>query len=246
MKKVALVTGAYQGIGRATCELLMAQDFHVIMADIQSCEYLAADYRAQGFSVTNMRLDLAKSSIFPAIANSIEQQFGKLDVLINNAAIFPDMGQHPSDLAEAVYRHVLEVNQIGPFLLTKTLVPLLKKSQSARIVNVSNQVAQMVQLSDMNSPLKEDVCAAYQASKIGVNGNTLLFAKELEPFGIKVNSYCPGWVDTGMNLEELPDYGDNARLKTPHQGADTAIWLATLDVEGPTASFFTDRDTINW
>jgi NAD(P)-dependent dehydrogenase (short-subunit alcohol dehydrogenase family) len=246
MKKVALVTGAYQGIGRATCERLMAQDFHVIMADIQSCEYLAADYRTKGFSATNMRLDLAKSSIFPAIANSIEQQFGKLDVLINNAAILPDMGQHPSDLAEAVYRHVLEVNQIGPFLLTKALVPLLKKAPSARIVNVSSQVAQLAQLSDMNSPIKDDVCAAYQASKIGVNGNTVLFAKELEPLGIKVNSYCPGWVDTAMNTEELPDYGEEVRPKTPYEGADTAIWLATLDSNGPTAGFFTDRDALNW
>jgi NAD(P)-dependent dehydrogenase (short-subunit alcohol dehydrogenase family) len=246
MKKVALVTGAYQGIGRATCELLMAQEFHVIMADIQSCEHLAADYRTQGFGVTNMRLDLAKSSIFPAIANSIEHQFGKLDVLVNNAAIFPDIGQHPSDLAEAVYRHVLEVNQIGPFLLTKALVPLLKNSQSARIVNVSSQVGQMAQLSDVNSPIKDDICAAYQASKIGVNGNTVLFAKELKPYGIKVNSYCPGWVDTGMNLEELPDYGEDVRLKTPQEAAETAIWLATLSDEGPTASFFTERDVINW
>ncbi len=98
----------------------------------------------------------------------------------------------------------------------------------------------------MASPIKDDVCAAYQSSKIGVNANTVLFAKELEPFGIKVNSYCPGWVDSGMNLDELPDYGEHIRLKSPKEGADTAIWLATLDADGPTAGFFSEREKINW
>jgi NAD(P)-dependent dehydrogenase (short-subunit alcohol dehydrogenase family) len=79
-----------------------------------------------------------------------------------------------------------------------------------------------------------------------VNANTVLFAKELEPFGIKVNSYCPGWVDSGMNLDELPDYGEHIRLKSPKEGADTAIWLATLDADGPTAGFFSEREKINW
>ena len=75
---------------------------------------------------------------------------------------------------------------------------------------------------------------------------TVLYAKELEPFGIKVNSCCPGWVDSGMNTEELPDYGEDARPKTPREGADTAVWLATLDEDGPTAGFFTDRKPIDW
>ena len=66
--------------------------------------------------------------------------------------------------------------------------------------------------------------------------------KELEEFGIKVNSYCPGWVDSGMNLDELPDYGDKARPKTPREGAENALWLATLDSDGPTASFFADNE----
>ncbi|MGF1751324.1 MULTISPECIES: SDR family NAD(P)-dependent oxidoreductase [Vibrio] len=246
MKKIALVTGAYQGLGLATSALLMEQDYHVIMADVQSCSPLANQFRRQGYSASHLKLDLAMSSIFPAIANLIDEQFGQLDVLINNAAILVDMGQHPSQLDEDTYRRVLEINQIGPFLLTKALTPLLKNAKQARIVNVSSQVGQLAQLSDMNSPIKEDICAAYQASKIGINANTVLFAKELEPYGIKVNSCCPGWVDSAMNSDDLPDYGDNVRPKTPREGADTAVWLATLNEDGPTAGFFTDRTRIDW
>ncbi|MGR5176719.1 SDR family NAD(P)-dependent oxidoreductase [Vibrio parahaemolyticus] len=246
MQKIALVTGAFQGIGLATSELLMEQGFHVIMADIQSCAALANDFRHKGYLASHLKIDLAMSSMFPAIANKIEEQFGRLDVLVNNASILVDFGLHPSLIDEDTYRRVIEVNQIGPFLLTRALTPLLKKSDNARIVNVSSQAAQLSQLSDMASPIKDDICAAYQSSKIGVNANTVLFAKELEPYGIKVNSYCPGWVDSGMNLDELPDYGDNIKLKSPKEGADTAIWLATLDENGPTAGFFSERSRIRW
>ncbi|WP_112480767.1 SDR family NAD(P)-dependent oxidoreductase [Vibrio variabilis] len=246
MHKIALVTGAFQGIGLATSEMLMEQGFHVIMADIQSCSALANEFRHKGYLASHVKIDLAMSSMFPAIANKIDDEFGRLDVLVNNASILADFGKHPSLIDEDTYRRVIEVNQIGPFLLTRALTPLLKKSTGARVVNVSSQAAQLSQLANMHSPWRDDVCAAYQSSKIGVNANTVLFAKELESFGIKVNSYCPGWVDSGMNLDELPEYGDNVKLKTPREGADTAIWLATLEDDGPTAGFFTEREAISW
>jgi len=246
MTKVALVTGAYQGIGLATSELLMEQGYHVILADIQNCSEKAIHFESLGHRAIAIQIDLADPTQFRAIAEKIEEKFGKLDILVNNAAILPDMGKHPSGLNEDLFRKVLEVNHIGPFLLTRALTPLLKKSQAARIVNVSSQVAQLAQLSNMASPIKDDICAAYQTSKVGVNAMTVLFAKELEPFGIKVNSCCPGWVDSGMNLDDLPDYGDEIRPKTPREGADTSVWLATLDDKGPTAGFFTDRQKIEW
>ena len=246
MSNVALVTGAFQGIGLATTELLLEKGFTVIMADRQDCSERAAEFTVGGLKAESLLLDLVDSASFAGIAEQIDQQFGKLDVLVNNAAILVDMGKHPSDLGEALFRQVLEINHIGPFLLSAALVPLLKKSPAGRIVNVSSQVAQLAQLADMNSPIQDDVCAAYQTSKIGVNSMTVLYAKELEPFGIKVNSCCPGWVDSGMNTEELPDYGEGARPKTPREGADTAVWLATLDEHGPTAGFFTDRKPIDW
>lgn len=245
-KKVALVTGAYQGIGLATVELLAENGFHVIMGDIQDCGSHIQRFSDNGVSVSAMKLDLTDSKSFAAVAKDIDENFHKLDVLVNNAAILIDMGKHPSQLTEEIFRNVLEVNHIGPFLLTKALCPLLRKADAARVVNVSSQVGQLAQLSDMNSPIKEDICAAYQTSKVGINSMTVLYAKELEPNGIKVNSYCPGWVDSGMNTDDLPDYGDNARPKTLREGADNALWLATLGPEGPTAGFFTDRERIDW
>jgi NAD(P)-dependent dehydrogenase (short-subunit alcohol dehydrogenase family) len=245
--KVAMVTGAYQGIGLATCELLMEQGYAVVMADIQDCSEKAKTYREQGYEVTSVVLNLADTNTFSAVYQTIEEAYGHLDALINNAAILKDFGIGPIELQEEMLREVLEINQIGPFLLTQKLIPLLKKSPAPRIVNLSTQVAQLAQLSDMDSPLKDDICSAYQMSKIGVNANTVLFAKALEPFAGKVNSCCPGWVETDMNLDDLPDYGDSqARPKTVREGADTSVWLATLTEEGPTAGFFTDRQRIEW
>lgn len=195
-------------------------------------------------------IGLADSDSFTPVVDMIEEQYGKLDVLINNAAILIDMGKHPSDLTENEFRQVLEVKYIGPFLLTQRLVSLLKKSEAGRIVNMASQVAQLAQLSDMDSPLREDIYAAYQSSKVGVNAMTVLYAKELEPCGIKVNACCPGWVDSGMNVDELPVYtdedGNETRPKTAEEGADTPVWLATLPADGPTGGFFTDRTRIDW
>ncbi|MCL9775668.1 SDR family NAD(P)-dependent oxidoreductase [Vibrio methylphosphonaticus] len=245
--KVAMITGAYQGIGYATCELLLAKGYAVVMADIQDCSEKAAQFRQSGHHAIAVDLNLADSTTFTAAYNVIQSKFGQLDVLVNNAAILKDFGIGPIELQEQMLRDVLEINQIGPFLLTQSLVPLLKKSKAPRIVNLATQVAQLEQLSDMNSPLKDDICAAYQMSKVGVNANTVLFAKALEPFNGKVNSCCPGWVETDMNLDDLPDYGEaQERPKTVKEGADTPAWLATLDENGPTAGFFTDRQRINW
>ena len=246
MKKVALITGAYQGIGLETARQLGQKGYTVLMADVQDCTEKAKDLKKEGIDARSFFLDLADAKTFSPITKVVEEEFGQLHVLVNNAAILIDMGKHPSDLTEKLFRKVMEVNYIGPFLLTQKLVPLLKKSQEGRIVNLSTQVAQLEQLSNMDSPLREDICAAYQSSKIGVNAMTVLYAKELEPFGIKVNSCCPGWVDSGMNTDELPDYGDEARPKTVEEGADTPVWLATLNIEEPTAGFFTDRERIDW
>ncbi|WP_317618132.1 SDR family NAD(P)-dependent oxidoreductase [Flammeovirga kamogawensis] len=223
------------------------QKYTVILADVQSnVVEKAEELQKQDIDAYPFQFDLADTSTFQPLVEFISKEFRKLDALINNAAMLVDMGKHPSDLSEELFRKVMEVNYIGPFLLTQKLVPLLKKSEAGRIVNLSNQVAQLKQLSDMNSPLREDICSAYQSSKIGVNAMTVLYAKELEEFGIKVNSCCPGWVDSAMNTEELPDYGEGARPKTLSEGADTSVWLATLSEDGPTAGFYTDRERIDW
>jgi NAD(P)-dependent dehydrogenase (short-subunit alcohol dehydrogenase family) len=246
MKKVALITGAAQGIGFETARLLGEQGYSVILADVQDASAKANELKQKGIDAYAHHLDLANGETFAPLIDFIEREFGHLDALVNNAAILIDMGKHPSDLSEEEFRRIMEINYIGPFLLTQKFVPLLKKSKAGRIVNLSTQVAQLAQLSDMDSPLRDDICAGYQSSKIGVQAMTVLYAKELEPFGIKVNSCCPGWVDSEMNTDELPDYGEDARPKTIAEGADTPVWLATIDNDGPTAGFFTNREKIDW
>ena len=125
-------------------DIALAEGFHVIMADKQDCSEHLTALKEKHYSVSALELDLAQSSSFAAIAAAIENDFGKLDVLVNNAAILIDMGNHPSDLSEELLRLVIEVNHIGPFLFTKALTPLLKKAEAARIVNVSSQVAQCI------------------------------------------------------------------------------------------------------
>ena len=245
-KKVALITGAAQGIGFETARLLGKQGYSVVLADVQDASAKANDLKREGIDAYAINLDLANGDTFSPLVDFVNNEFGHLDALVNNAAILVDMGKHPSDLSEEEYRKIMQINYIGPFLLTKKLVPLLKKSKAGRVVNLASQVAQLAQLSDMDSPLKDDICAGYQSSKIGVQAMTVLYAKELEPFGIKVNSCCPGWVDSGMNTDELPDYGEDARPKTTAEGADTSVWLATINSDGPTAGFFTDRKKIDW
>jgi NAD(P)-dependent dehydrogenase (short-subunit alcohol dehydrogenase family) len=147
---------------------------------------------------------------------------------------------------ESVLRQSFEVNFFGPYLLTQKMAPLLKKSSAGRIVNMDTGVASFAQLADPDSPLKDDICPAYQTSKAALNALTLVFAKELREAGIKVNSACPGWVMTDMGHEDLPDYGDAARPKTVEEGVDTPVWLATLPDDGPTGGFFTDREPRDW
>ena len=246
MKKVALITGAAQGIGFETARLLGEQRYSVVLADVQDTSVKANELNKMGIDAFAHHLDLSNGETFAPLVDFIENKFGHVDALVNNAAILIDMGKHPSDLSEEEFRRIMEINYIGPFLLTKKMVPLLKKSKAGRIVNLASQVAQLAQLSDMDSPLKDDICAGYQSSKIGVQAMTVLYAKELEPFGIKVNSCCPGWVDSEMNTDELPDYGEDARPKTVAEGADTPVWLATIGNDGPTAGFYTDRKKIDW
>ena len=124
--------------------------------------------------------------------------------------------------------------------------PLLRKSDQGRVVNMDTGVASLTQWADPDSPLRDDICPAYQTSKAALNALTLVFAKELSADGIKVNSACPGWVMTDMGQEELPDYGDAARPKTVEEGVDTPVWLATLPDDGPTGGFFSNRQLRDW
>lgn len=248
MSHIALVTGGNRGLGFEICRQLGQKGMRILLGsrDLSKGEIATKTLRSEGLDVEAIKIDMSNVESISQAVEQISSSPGRLDVLINNAAVLLDINQQPTEVTEKVLRESFEVNFFGPFLLTQKLIPLLKKSQSGRIVNMDTGVASLNQLANPDSSLKDDVCPAYQTSKAALNAMTLVYAKELKQFGIKINSACPGWVMTEMGHEDLPDYGDAVRPKTPEEGVDTPVWLATLTNDGPTGGFFTDRKPRDW
>jgi NAD(P)-dependent dehydrogenase (short-subunit alcohol dehydrogenase family) len=219
---VALVSGASRGIGAEIARQLAADHgFHVYAGGRDP-----SDVEAQE-GVEPVHLDVTDRSTIDAVRSGIESGPGRLDALVNNAGVYGDAtGVAGYDLAQA--HEVLEVNTFGPWHLIQAFLPLLRKSDAPRIVNVSSGAGQ---LSDMNGGR-----AAYRISKAGLNALTRTLAAD--EGWLKVNTMCPGWVRTDMGGAGAP--------KSVEEGADTAVWLATLPNDGPTGGFFRDRKPIPW
>lgn len=246
--KIALVTGANRGLGLEISRQLGRRGVTVFVGARNEShgEIAASQLREEGIDAHSLKLDVTCIEDIDNVAKHFDRQFGHLDILVNNAAVLLDINTQPSNVQESTLRQSFEVNFFGPYLLTQRLAPLLRKSTCGRIVNMDTGVASLQQLADPDSPLRDDVCPAYQTSKAALNALTLVFAKELRDAGVKVNSACPGWVMTDMGHEDLPDYGDAARPKSIEEGCDTPVWLATLPESGPTGGFFSDRKPRAW
>lgn len=234
-KRIAVVTGGNRGIGFETCRQLGRKDLRVILTarNSEAGKKAAAILGAEGLEVEFRHLDVTKIETIDACADSIGRDFDRLDVLINNAGIMRDSSKRGASIFDAegeLVRDTFEVNALGPLLVTKALVPLMRRHDYGRIVNVSSG---MGQLSEMDGGYP-----GYRISKTALNAVTVILARELEGTNIKANSVCPGWVRTDMG-------GDNAP-RTPEQGADTVVWLATLPDDGPSGGFFRDRKQIDW
>ncbi len=247
-KHMALVTGANRGLGLEISRQLGTKGMMVLMGarDYEKGKQAAEMLRDEGLDTQAVALDVTDATSIASAVETIRSEFGKLDVLVNNAAVLLDIGVQPSDVKTEVLRSTFEVNFFGPYRLTQQLVPLIRKSSRGRIVNLATQVASLNQLADPDSPLKDDICPAYQASKTALNAMTLVFAKELRDFGIKVNSVCPGWVMTDMGHDDLPDYGDAVRPMFPQEAVEKLIWLTELPDDGPTGGFFSEGEPVSW
>lgn len=221
-RRVALVSGANRGIG-AEIALELARDHGYLV-------YAGARDPDQIDSVDGIepvRLDVTDEDTIFAARRRIESDSGRLDALVNNAGVYGDpIGAAGYDIDEA--HKVLEVNTFGPWRLIEAFVGLLRDSDAPRIVNVSSGGGQ---LSDMNGGR-----AAYRISKAALNALTRTLASDER--WVKVNAMCPGWVRTDM--------GGSAAPKSVEEGADTAVWLATLPEDGPTGGFFRNRKPIPW
>jgi NAD(P)-dependent dehydrogenase (short-subunit alcohol dehydrogenase family) len=230
--RIALVTGANRGIGFEIGRQLAARGFRVLLTarDASKGRRAADRLKQEGRDVHFQELDVADEE---SIKNAIEfakTEFGGVDVLINNAGVYLDEDVAGLDVDLDTLRSTMETNAYGPLRLCQAAVPSMRQRRHGRIVNVSSGSGQ---LSEMDGG-----SLAYRISKASLNAITRILADEVRGTGILVNSMCPGWVRTEMGGQHAP--------RSVEEGADTAIYLATLPDDGPTGGFFRDRRPIPW
>ncbi len=187
---VALITGAAQGLGRRTAEILAGGGYELVLADVQDLEAVRSALAASGRGVCAIRGDLSTESHVEQIAGRIEQQYGALDVLVNNAGI--SCIERAEETSSAQWRRVLEVNLFAPFLLCKYLGRQMLARRAGSIVNVAS-IAGLAAIGHR---------AAYNASKHGLVGLTRTLAAEWGGRGVRVNAVCPGWIKTEMDAAD--------------------------------------------
>jgi NAD(P)-dependent dehydrogenase (short-subunit alcohol dehydrogenase family) len=230
-KKIALVTGSNKGLGFETCLQLAQLGLTVILSarDLIKGEVAAKLLADRGMDVLFYQLDVSNQNNISRIARQIEQQFGRLDILVNNAAILYDTWQKAVDADLEVVNQALLTNLFGPWRLSQVCAPIMKKNKYGRIVNVSSGAGSLHYMG-AGTP-------AYSVSKAALNAFTRILAAELSGTGVLVNSVDPGWVATDMG-------GRGGR--PVEEGAKGIVWAATLPDNGPTGGFFFDGKAAPW
>ena len=228
--KVIVVTGSNKGIGFEIAWQLAKDGHEVILTarDANKGKQANEKLASQGWKTIFIQLDVTRSADIQNLRDCIEEHFGRLDVLINNAAILHGDEDSVHVSKDTVQRH-LDTNFLGPLMLSQQLIPLLRKSEEGRIINFSTSMARL------SAP--GTGTAAYRFSKVAMNGLTAMMAADLAGSNIKVNCMDPGWVKTDM--------GGTGANRSVAQGADTAIWLAT-EPNIPSGKFFRDRKELDW
>jgi NAD(P)-dependent dehydrogenase (short-subunit alcohol dehydrogenase family) len=237
---VALVTGANKGIGYQIALGLCAKGCTVLLGcrDEERAERAVNSLRERGFQTSALILDVTRPETLAVAAAEIDAQYGKLDILVNNAGISAEQRAKPSKVDLDLVRRVFETNVFGVIATTQAMLPLLLRSSQGRIVNLSSSLGSLTLTSDPDGPWSKFVLLGYNSSKAALNGVTVQFANELRETPIKVNSVCPGYVATDLN--------GNTGYRSPEEGANVAIQMATLPQDGPTGGFFNDEGRIAW
>jgi NAD(P)-dependent dehydrogenase (short-subunit alcohol dehydrogenase family) len=230
-KRVALVTGANRGLGFETSRQLAQLGLTVILSarDFTKGEVAAKQLVERGLDVIAFELDVSNHGHMSRIVNQIEQRFGRLDVLVNNAAILYDTWQSAVDADLEVVNQALTTNLFGPWKLSQVCIPLMKRYKYGRIVNVSSGAGSLRYMTS-GSP-------AYSVSKAALNALSRILAADLHGTGILVNSVDPGWVATDMG-------GHGGR--PVEEGAKGIVWAATLPDNGLSGGFFYDGKPVPW
>jgi NAD(P)-dependent dehydrogenase (short-subunit alcohol dehydrogenase family) len=237
---IAFVTGANKGIGREISRQLASNGIFVLIGvrDRDRGEKAAAELRGQSLPVEFIQIDVTSQPSVDNAAAAVERRHGRLDILVNNAGIALDWCPG-SELTAEVLQKTYETNVFGVFRVTKALLPLLKKSEHGRIVNISSGLGSLTRNAELDSPLADQhMLLAYSSSKAALNMITVHLANELKSTGIKVNSANPGFTATDMN--------QHRGLRTVEQGAATPVRLALLPDDGPTGGVFSDDGPEPW
>jgi NAD(P)-dependent dehydrogenase (short-subunit alcohol dehydrogenase family) len=245
-EKIAFITGGNRGIGFQTALDLKNEGVKVVIGarDAKQGAEAVERLRAQGVDADSIQFDITNSADHKAAYDYFNSKYGRLDILVNNAGIaggtFPGTGpEHSaSDVPGDLLHKVFETNFFAPVALTKTLLPLLKKSPAGRIVNLSSILGSLTLHADPNSPIYHAKSFAYDASKTALNAFTVHLAYELSGTKIKVNSAHPGWVKTDMG-------GSQAPMEIT-DGAKTSVALATLPDDGPSGGYFHMGKPLPW
>jgi NAD(P)-dependent dehydrogenase (short-subunit alcohol dehydrogenase family) len=231
-QRLALVTGGNRGIGFEICRQLAGHGLRVLLTarDEHKGRLAAERLRKEGLEVHFHRLDVADADSIESVGAFVESEFGGLDVLVNNAGIYPDEDVPGLSIDLETVRRTMEVNVYGPLRLCQVVIPRMRRRKYGRIVNVSSGAGA---LSEMRGRT-----LAYRVSKASLNAITRILADEVRGTGILINAMSPGWVRTEMGGRNAP--------RSVEEGADTVIFLATLPDGGPTGGFFQDRKPIPW
>jgi NAD(P)-dependent dehydrogenase (short-subunit alcohol dehydrogenase family) len=227
--KRALITGGNRGIGLAIAQGLLTQGYEVIITarSLDRAQQAAAQLHGK---VMPLELDVSDDlSINQAIA-ILTQHIDRLDLLVNNAGVYPDQQVDSLTISRELLNAAMQTNAFGAIRMVQACLPLLEKSPDARVINVSSGMGASDSLTT--------AATSYSLSKLALNGATIMLSQSLESKNIVINAMCPGWVKTDMGGTSAP--------RSPEQGADTAIWLATAAPRSETGKFWRDRQVISF
>jgi len=242
--KVALVTGANRGIGYEIARQLAENGVHTLVAGrrADAVREAVTSLRGTGADVSPLVLDVTKPVSIATAAAKVAEKYGRLDILVNNAGIrVEEYGRRPSEQPMAQWRATFDTNLFGVVEVTTAFLPLIRRSEAGRIVNVSSLLASLTKQSDPTSYVYSDAfksLPAYSASKSAVNSWTVHLAYELRNTPIKVNSVHPGYTKTDLN--------DGAGDLEVSVGARTSVAMALLAVDGPSGSYVHLGEVLPW
>jgi NAD(P)-dependent dehydrogenase (short-subunit alcohol dehydrogenase family) len=245
-QKIAFITGGNRGIGFQTALELKNAGVKIVIGsrDLAQGEQAVEKLRAAGVDADVLRFDITRPPAYEVAYDYFNSRYGRLDILVNNAGIaggaFPGTGPEHSaaEVPLDLLHKVFETNFFAQVALTDALLPLIRKSEAGRIVNLSSILASLTLQADPNSPIYHAKSFAYDASKTALNAFTVHLAWELRDTKIKVNSAHPGWVKTDMGGPQAP--------MELSEGARTSAALATLPDDGPTGGFFHLGQPLPW